>query len=262
MATAFVLAAAGLFGCSSRSSRGALPAASAVSSTTTTAALPESSTSSPTPLSFVPQVAAANASGASLVAQALVGKVPVHTAMSAASRVTTTLSNPTEDRAPLVFLVDQSKPGWLLVDLPVRPNGSQGWIQASLVRITVDPYRIVIERKAHRLTLYQNDQVSLEVPVGIGTGQTPTPAGLFYIKELLQPSTPNGPYGPYAFGLSGFSDVLKTFAGGNGVIGLHGTNEPQYVGQDVSHGCIRLYNADILKLVQLLPLGTPVEIAA
>jgi lipoprotein-anchoring transpeptidase ErfK/SrfK len=196
------------------------------------------------------------------VAQALVAKVPVHAAMSAAAPVVTTLKDPNEDGAPLVFLVVQRQPGWLLVDLPVRPNGSQGWIEASRVRVTVDPYRIVVERSAHQLTLFQNNQVALKAPVGIGTGQTPTPGGTFYIKELLQPPTSDGPYGPYAFGLSGFSEVLKSFAGGDGVIGLHGTNEPQYVGKDVSHGCIRLYNADILRLVQLLPLGTPVEVVA
>jgi lipoprotein-anchoring transpeptidase ErfK/SrfK len=207
-------------------------------------------------------VAAATAAGASLVAQALVAKVPVHSAAGATSRNIAVLSNPNGDHAPLVFLVQQTQPGWLFVNLPIRPNGSQGWIDASLVRVTVDPYRIVVERAAHRLTLYQNSQVILQVPVGIGTTQTPTPGGIFYITELLQPPTPDGPYGPYAFGLSGFSDVLKSFAGGNGVIGLHGTNEPQYVGRDVSHGCIRLHNTDLLKLVQILPLGTPVEVAA
>jgi lipoprotein-anchoring transpeptidase ErfK/SrfK len=46
------------------------------------------------------------------------------------------------------------------------------------------------------------------------------------------------------------------------VIGIHGTNEPQLVGTDVSHGCIRLRNEDISRLVGLLPLGTPVEITA
>jgi lipoprotein-anchoring transpeptidase ErfK/SrfK len=197
-----------------------------------------------------------------LVAQALVATVPVHTAMSPTAPVMATLKDPNEDGAPLIFLVRQRQQGWLLVDLPIRPNGSTGWIDASRVRVTVDPYRMVVERGAHRLTLFRNNQLTLQVPVGIGTGQTPTPSGQFYIKELLQPPTPDGPYGPYAFGLSGFSDVLKTFAGGNGVIGLHGTNEPQFVGHDVSHGCIRLYNADILRLVQLLPLGTPVEVLA
>jgi len=59
-----------------------------------------------------------------------------------------------------------------------------------------------------------------------------------------------------------FSDVIHHFNGGNGVIGLHGTNEPGKVGTDVSHGCIRLRNEDITYLAQRLPLGTPVRILA
>ncbi|HLF41857.1 MAG TPA: L,D-transpeptidase, partial [Acidimicrobiia bacterium] len=95
---------------------------------------------------------------------------------------------------------------------------------------------------------------------GIGTRDTPTPGGIFYIKELLQPPNPRGAYGPYAFGLSGFSNVLESFAGGDGVIGIHGTNDPTTVGKDVSHGCIRLRNEDLLELVERVPLGTPVAI--
>ena len=72
----------------------------------------------------------------------------------------------------------------------------------------------------------------------------------------------NGPYGSYAYGLSGFSNVLTSFGGGDGVIGIHGTNDPSSIGQDVSHGCIRLQNADIERLVRFLPLGTPVDILA
>jgi len=73
---------------------------------------------------------------------------------------------------------------------------------------------------------------------------------------------PTGPYGPYAYGLSGFSNVLDEFKGGDGVIGIHGTNEPGAIGTDVSHGCIRLRNEAILELVPVLPLGTPVHITA
>jgi lipoprotein-anchoring transpeptidase ErfK/SrfK len=74
------------------------------------------------------------------------------------------------------------------------------------------------------------------------------------------PPTANGPYGPYAYGLSGFSNVLTSFGSGDGVIGIHGTNEPWLIGKDVSHGCIRMRNDDIERLAQFLPLGTPVEI--
>jgi lipoprotein-anchoring transpeptidase ErfK/SrfK len=48
--------------------------------------------------------------------------------------------------------------------------------------------------------------------------------------------------------------------GDGGVIGLHGTNQPELLGQDVSHGCIRVANDVITEMVSYLPLGTPVEI--
>ena len=99
--------------------------------------------------------------------------------------------------------------------------------------------------------------------IGVGRAETPTPGGTFYIKELLRPKNPDGPYGPYAFGLSGYSNVITdSDQFGDGVIGIHGTNEPQLVGTDVSHGCIRLRNEDLDQLVGLLPLGTPVVVQA
>ena len=59
---------------------------------------------------------------------------------------------------------------------------------------------------------------------------------------------------------SGFSDVLFDFAGGDGQVGIHGTNDPSGLGCDVSHGCIRMSNAGIAFLVQTLPPGVPVDI--
>jgi len=41
---------------------------------------------------------------------------------------------------------------------------------------------------------------------------------------------------------------------------LHGTNRPETVGRSVSHGCVRLRNADIAALYDMVPLGTPVYI--
>lgn len=67
---------------------------------------------------------------------------------------------------------------------------------------------------------------------------------------------------PYAFGISGHSDTLKKFAGGPGQLGLHGTDQPDKLGTDVSHGCLRLSNEVITELAETLPLGTPIEIQA
>ncbi len=58
--------------------------------------------------------------------------------------------------------------------------------------------------------------------------------------------------------------MLTNFDGGNGVIGIHGTDQPQVIGHDASHGCIRLTDADVTDLHDRfdLKLGTPVRILA
>jgi lipoprotein-anchoring transpeptidase ErfK/SrfK len=172
------------------------------------------------------------------------------------------LDNPNEHGAPLVFLVDgQDRSGdWLPVHLPVRPNGSTGFVRAADVDLVQNDFRIVVELAAHRLTVTQAGEPIVEAPIGVGTEDTPTPGGTYYLKELLQPPSPDGPYGTYAYGLSGFSTELTEFNGGEGVIGIHGTNEPETIGTDVSHGCIRVTNDVIDRMAEVLPLGTPVEI--
>ncbi len=173
-----------------------------------------------------------------------------------------TLTNPLPSGAPLTLLQVERRGSWLKVLLPVRPNGSTGWVQTSEVDVKGVPYRLDVRTAAHQLDLYDRDRLVKTFPVGIGKSDTPTPGGTFFLKELLQPPNPAGDYGPYAYGLSGFSTTLDSFRGGEAVIGLHGTSDPRSVGRDVSSGCIRLLNADITALAAMLPLGTPVRILA
>jgi lipoprotein-anchoring transpeptidase ErfK/SrfK len=156
------------------------------------------------------------------------------------------------------FLVRGTRGNWVHVYLPTRPNGSLGWVRARAVRMYSNRYRIVVRLRAHKLQLWRKRHLVATYPVATGTSSTPTPRGLYYIVELLQPSNPGGSYGPYSFGLSAHSNVLQTFAGGDGRVGLHGTNEPGLIGSSVSHGCIRLRNAAVRRLAHILPLGTPV----
>jgi lipoprotein-anchoring transpeptidase ErfK/SrfK len=72
-------------------------------------------------------------------------------------------------------------------------------------------------------------------------------------------------YGPYAYPLSGHSEVLTRFNGGDGELGIHGNNDASVLGQSVTAGCIgciRMTNDGITRLASILPLGTPVEIVA
>lgn len=172
--------------------------------------------------------------------------------------VTQTLSNPQASGAPLVLLVTDRRGPWLQVQLAQRPNGSTGWIRADAVTLQTLAYSLTVSTEQRTLTLLRYHEPIKTFSVATGTGGTPTPHGSFYITELLSPT--NTGYGPYAFGLSAFSDALTSFGGGPGQIGLHGTDDAKSIGTSASHGCIRLLNADITELAQLLPLGTPITI--
>jgi lipoprotein-anchoring transpeptidase ErfK/SrfK len=156
------------------------------------------------------------------------------------------------------FLVRSSRRGWLQVYLPSRPNGSSGWIRRRAVRIYTNRYRVIVRLRAHRLELWRRRHRVARYTVVVGKRGTPTPRGVFYVVELLKPPDPDGSYGPYSFGISAHSTVLKRFAGGDGRVGVHGTNQPGLLGTSVSHGCIRLANRPIRRLAHILPLGTPV----
>lgn len=170
-----------------------------------------------------------------------------------------TFAHPTATGAPLTFLVLAEEDGWVQVQLPVRPNGTTGWVPVDAVELAAVPYRLEIDTAANELTLVREGVPIRTFSVATGTGDTPTPLGTYYLTELLAPTNPG--YGPFAYGLSAYSDVLNEFGGGPGQIGLHGTDDEGTIGQDVSHGCIRLANADITALTELLPLGTPVVIS-
>jgi len=177
------------------------------------------------------------------------------------------LDRTTEVTGELVFVVEQratGADGRHLVQLPVRPNGSTGWVRAADVSLSSHDYRIEVTLGEHELRLVRAGEVLIEAPIGVGTEDTPTPGGTYYLKELLQPPEPDGPYGTYAYGLSGFSNELESFAGGDAVIGIHGTNRPDRVGTDVSAGCIRVTNDVMDRMVEEigLPLGVPVTIEA
>ena len=238
--------------------------------TTTTEAPAETSTSTTTTTEATHPIDRALAeSHTSVVARADVDEVVVRARASESAEVTRRM--PRHDpaytgedgtRIDQVFLVEDHRDGWLRVLLPVRPNGTTGWIRLDDVTVSSHDYEIVVELGAHRITTTKGGDVIQSVDIAVGTQDTPTPGGRFFLNALLQPPDPDTVYGPYAYALSGYSDTLRSFAGGEGVIGIHGTNDPSKIGGDASNGCIRMRNEDIEFLAGQLPLGTPVEIRA
>jgi len=237
---------------------------------TTAAATSVAPTAPPTTLPLACGTAATEA--ISFTAQALpdLADVPVYDAPGGAE--VRTMENPRlinddpDAAVPLVFLIKDAPVAqdcqWVEVYLPVRPNGASGWVKRSDVEVYANPYRIEADLSGFTLTVYKDGEVLKQAPIAVASDNTPTPGGLYYITELVAAPNPAGAYGPYAYGLSGFSEVHQTFNGGPGQLGIHGTNQPQLIGQKVSNGCIRMRNEDITELAEILPLGVPVEVLA
>ena len=143
---------------------------------------------------------------------------------------------------------------WFQVRLPVRPNGSTGWVKASDVRIRKVPNRIVVDKSDHKLRAYKGDQLLMEIPAGIGTAATPTPVGEYYVDISIPFANTSGAYGAHMLSIAGFSEVHLNFGGGVGQLAIHGTNNRASVGVNSSNGCIRLYNESIQRLKDLAPI--------
>lgn len=148
---------------------------------------------------------------------------------------------------------------WYQALLPIRPNGATGWVRAADLRLQRSDYRVVVDLSRLRLEVYDLCKRIATYPIAVGTRDTPTPRGTFFLNSLLKPPDRDSVYGALAFGLSAYSDVIRDWKWG-GVVGIHGTNDPSSIGRRVSHGCIRLRNEDIRALARLLPLGTLVRI--
>ena len=152
---------------------------------------------------------------------------------------------------------------WVEVLLPRRPNGTRGWIPADVLSLKTTSVRISIDISDRRLTLYRAGRRVLRAPIAVGAPGTPTPTGpLFAIAEVIPTNQPGAFLGPIVMPLTGFSETLNEFAGGNGRVAIHGTSLPQLIGSAVSHGCMRMRNSDVLRVAATARPGTPVSIRA
>jgi hypothetical protein len=193
-----------------------------------------------------------------------VARAPAYSAPAESARTVTRLRLVTEDGYPEVYVVlsswaDPEGNGWLQVRIPMRPNGTVGWVRASsLGRLHVVRTHLTVDRTQLRATLRREGRIVWTSRVGVGAPGTPTPPGSFWIRERIRVFPPTGLYGPWAFGTSAYS-ALSDWPGG-GVVGIHGTNQPALIPGRPSHGCIRVPNPAVRRLARIMPVGTPVTI--
>jgi lipoprotein-anchoring transpeptidase ErfK/SrfK len=192
-------------------------------------------------------------------------RVAVRTAPTRAARVITTLTQFRSDFRPRTLLAvrargdGKGKPTWYQVAIPGRPNGRRGWVPAGSVTLKPVDRWLVIFRSERRFSFVLRGRVVRSGPVAIGAPGMETPLGMFFVQAMFRP-TATPILGAYAFETSGYSK-LSDWPGG-GVVGVHGTDTPELIGQAVSHGCVRLRNEDAMFLRTVVRVGTPVKIVA
>jgi lipoprotein-anchoring transpeptidase ErfK/SrfK len=154
---------------------------------------------------------------------------------------------------------DSAQRTWVRVRLAILPNAATGWVpQDALGAFHTVRTQLVIDRSTFRAVLWRGGRVVFRATVGVGKRRWPTPRGEFYVREKLA-GFGDPFYGPVAFGTSARSPILTDWPGG-GYVGIHGTDRPELIPGRISHGCIRMRNADIRRLARLMPLGTPMTI--
>lgn len=134
-------------------------------------------------------------------------------------------------------------------------GGSSSW-QKAFKRLTYPSAStsIVIDKSEFRLYLVKSDVLIKHYPVAIGRPSMETPVRLWRVGALYK-TDPSSVYGPRKMRLykwTGSAYVYTNYA-------IHGTNEPWVIGTKASHGCIRLYNSDVLDLYPQVPIGTLVQ---
>lgn len=132
------------------------------------------------------------------------------------------------------------------------------------------PAYIIIDRNAHQLRFFRHLEPSQTYPIAVGRAGLETPSGTYDIQwKEVNPSwhVPNSAWAGKLAGTTvppGPGDPIKArWMAFNGGAGIHGIDPSEYssIGQDASHGCVRMRIPDVIALYDKTPVGTPVYVA-
>ena len=192
----------------------------------------------------------------------IVRSVPVRKTPSPRAHVIRVMHQFRSDYRPQEMLAVRKAVGsdgnvWYRVSIPMRPNGTYGWIPADTVSLSPTHGQIVVDLRRRTIDVYRFGKHRWHAIVAIGAPGRETPVGHYFVAARFVPY--HDPFlGVFALETSAYSKLTEW--PGGGVVGIHGTSEPQLLGQAVSHGCVRVSNTTARQLERLAPLGTPIWI--
>jgi len=149
---------------------------------------------------------------------------------------------------------------WARVVLPWKPNGRTGWVSLRGHRLVLTSTWVQADLSRRRVMLMHGRRIVASFAAAVGAAGSPTPTGRFSVTDPIATGDPAGPFGWYAFGLSGHQPHLPPGWSGGDQIAIHGTNDPSSLGTAASAGCLRVSASALTVLRRAVRPGTPVVI--
>ncbi|MBW4439934.1 MAG: L,D-transpeptidase [Plectolyngbya sp. WJT66-NPBG17] len=126
----------------------------------------------------------------------------------------------------------------------------------------MSPLQVVVRTGTRRVYLYEGKVIIASYAIAVGKAGWETPPGEYQVfSKEVNPVFKNFKTGRVIKpGLNNPLGVrwIGFWTDGKTQLGFHGTNEPELIGQAVSHGCIRMRNKDVTALFEKVSIGTPV----
>jgi hypothetical protein len=167
----------------------------------------------------------------------------------------------TEFGSASVFGVVERRGRWVGVSTELLANGRLGWIKLDPRRLKEGwtRYSIVVDLSDRSAKLLRGERTKMAFAVTIGAPGSTTPIGRFSVTDTFT-DLDSAAYGCCALAVSATQPNLPSGWLGGRRIAIHGTSGP--LGTAASHGCVRAADATVAKLIDRVPLGTPVVIRA
>jgi hypothetical protein len=150
---------------------------------------------------------------------------------------------------------------WLDVRLPAwfSHGMTSGWLDARHAKLSVNRWRVEVSRETETLQILRDGLVVRSAHVGTGTSSTPTPRGLNATYDHWRST--EAVLGEWTVSLTTRSPQVPDMNGEQAVVAIHGWRAGGGATGSVSHGCVRVADESLMRMLALeLPVGTPVHV--
>jgi hypothetical protein len=185
--------------------------------------------------------------------------VPAYASPTAAAPTTTV---PTSWAGQFLSMpVIATEPGWDEVRVVARPSDpSTAWVQSAAARMTRTPYHVIVSLRMTRVLLFRRSRLLMCVPAAVGSADTPTPVGHYFVGLFARPPATDGPF------IVVTSAVVDEITGwqqsGNPMMTIAEAPSASPVGAGQARttgGSVELSGTDERRL-RPVPLGSPVDV--